>query len=338
MLTMFLLLEGFDVGAGMLQFVVGKTEAERRIVIAAIGPLWSWHEVWLVGFGGTLLLAFPAIMTASFSGFYLAIFLLIWSLVLRGVSIEVSGQIEEPLWRVGWHFCFVVSNVLLAVLIGATLGNVVRGVPLDSQGTFALSLFTDFRPTGNAGILDWYTLSVSAFLVLTLAAHGANGLAQRTDGPVHDRSMRVATGLWKVVIVLLAIVTIETWEVRPGFFSSMLHQPFGWLGLLAVGAGSISVVTGLNTRQEPLPLIGSGMFIAGLMIAGAAGLFPLMLRSTIAPEYSLSAFRTAADAHSLAIAIVWWPIALLLALGYFWFIFKSYSGKVRPTEDTQRPY
>jgi cytochrome bd-type quinol oxidase subunit 2 len=116
MLTMFVVLEGFDIGAGMLQYVVGKTEADRRTVIAAIGPLWSWNEVWLVGFGGTFLLAFPEMMTAAFSRFYLALLLLAWSLLLRGISIEVSGHIDGPLWSAGWHFCFVVSNVLLAVL------------------------------------------------------------------------------------------------------------------------------------------------------------------------------------------------------------------------------
>jgi cytochrome d ubiquinol oxidase subunit II len=277
-------------------------------------------------------------MTAAFSGFYLALFLLLWSLVLRGVSIEVSGHIEDPLWREGWHFCFVLSNVLLAVLIGAALGNVVRGVPLDSQGTFALPLFTNFRPQRSVGIFDWYTLSVAVFLLLTFAAHGATGLAQKTIGPVHERSIGTATFLWKIVFGLLAIVTVETWQVRPGFFSAMLHQPLGWLGLLGVGAGGISVLASLNTRRESRALIGSASFIAGLMIAGAAGIFPLILRSTVAPEYSLSAYRTAAEAHSLAIAIVWWPIALVFALGYFWFIYRNYSGKVRPTQDTQIPY
>ena len=338
MLTMFVLLEGFDIGAGMLQYVVGKTEAERRTVIAAIGPLWSWHEVWLVGFGGTFLLAFPAMMAAAFSGFYLALFLLLWSLVLRGVSIEVSGHIGDPLWRAGWHFCFVLSNVLVAVLIGAALGNVVRGVPLDSQGTFALQLFTNFRPQGIVGIVDWYTLSVAVFLLMTLAAHGATGLALKTDGRVHDRSIETAKFLWKLTFGLLAIVTVETWPVRPGFFSAMLHQPFGWLGMLGIGIGCISILRGLKTRRESLALIGSVSFIAGLMIAGAAGNFPLMLRSTISPEYSLSAYRTAADAHSLLIGLVWWPIALGFALGYFWFIYRNYSGKVRPTQDMQTPY
>ncbi len=205
MLVMFVVLEGFDIGAGTLQYVVGKTEAERRMVIAAIGPLWSWHEVWLVGFGGTLMAAFPSILAVSFAGFYLAFFLLLWCLVLRGVSIELSGHITDPLWRTGWHVIFVASNLLLAILIGAALGNVVRGVPLGADGKFALAFFTNFSPHGNVGILDWFTVSVAVFILATFAAHGANGLAQKTEGPVHDRSLRVARLLWKIVLGLLVV-------------------------------------------------------------------------------------------------------------------------------------
>ena len=134
MLTLFIILEGFDIGAGMLQYLVGKTESERRMVIAAIGPFWSWHEVWLIGFGGTLLVAFPAIFAASFSGFYLAFFLLLWALLLRGVSIEVSGHLADPLWRTAWHTLFVGANVLLAILIGAALFH-ERLAPAELAGT-----------------------------------------------------------------------------------------------------------------------------------------------------------------------------------------------------------
>lgn len=338
MLMMYVVLEGYDIGAGMLQYIVGKTDAERRTVVAAIGPLWSWHEVWLLGFGGTLLLAFPAVMTSVLSGFYLAIFLLIWALVLRGVSIELSGHIEDALWRSAWDFCFVASNTLLAILLGAALGNVLRGVSLDAQGNFALPLFTDFRPKGRVGILDWYTLSVALFMLSTFAAHGASGLAKRTSGLVHDRSIRLATRLWQVVIVLLAFVSVETWLVRPEFFAAMLHQPFGWLGILFVVAGLSTVRAGIKSKNDARALAGSAVFIAGLMIAGAAGVYPSMLRSTTIPDYSLSVYRTAADTHGLFIAIVWWPIALVFASGYFWFIHRNYRGKVRPATDVRTPY
>ena len=338
MLTMFVVLEGFDIGAGMLQYIVGKNEAERRMVIAAIGPLWSWHEVWLVGFGGTLLLAFPGIFAASFSGFYLAFILLLWALVLRGVSIEVSGHIADPMWRTGWHSCFVVSNMILAVLIGVALGNVLRGVPMRANGQFALSFFTNFSPRGHVGILDWYTMSVAVFVLLTFAAHGANGLAHRTDGAVHDRSAESARLLWKIVAALLVVITIETSKVHSELFSGMIHRPFGWLGLFCVLSGIISVFVSLRSRRESHAFVGSSVFIAGLVIAGAAGVFPLMLYSTLAPGNSLSAYQMAAAGHGLAIALVWWPIALILAIVYFAFIYRHYSGKVKLAQDMQRPY
>jgi cytochrome d ubiquinol oxidase subunit II len=338
MLLMFVVLEGFDIGAGMLQYVVGKTEAERRMVIAAIGPLWSWHEVWLVGFGGTLLLAFPPILAASFSGFYLAFILLLWALILRGVSIEFSGHIADPMWRTGWHHCFVASNVLLAILIGAALGNVLRGVPIGPEGKFALAFFTNFSPRGEVGILDWYTVSVAVFILVTFAGHGANGLAHRTEGPVRDRSLRLAAMLWKIIPALLVIITIETWAVHSELFSGMIRDPCGWVGLICVFGGIIAVFNGLQGRREARAILGSGMFIAGLVVAGAAGVFPYMLHSTLSPQYSMSAYQNAAAGHGLAVALVWWPMALIFAVGYFLFIYSHYSGKVQLAQDTQVPY
>jgi cytochrome d ubiquinol oxidase subunit II len=338
MLIMFLVLEGFDFGAGMLQYLVGKTEAERRLVIAAIGPLWSWHEVWLVGFGGTLLLSFPNVIASAFAGFYLALFLLLWALVLRGVALEVSGHLEEPLWRTGWHVVFVGANFLLAILIGAALGNLVRGVPLDANGKFALAFFTNFSPSGNVGILDWYTVSVAVFVAIIFAAHGATALALKTTGPVHDRSLRIAHALWKMILVLLVVISVESWHVRPDMFLGMIHQPFGWLGLIAVVVAIPAIFMGLKNGRELSAVIGSGGFIAGLMTAGAAGVFPIMLHSTLAPENSLSAFQNAAAGNGLVIALVWWPLSLIFAAAYFIFIYRHYTGKVKASEDTQTPY
>lgn len=339
MLMAFVVLEGFDIGAGILQPVVGKSDDERRIVISAIGPLWSWHEVWLVGFGGTFLLSFPGVMAATFSGFYLALMLLLWGLILRGVAMEVSGRIANPLWCTAWNFCFVASNVLLAVLVGAALGNIIRGVPLGRDGKFSLAFFTNFSPYGQVGILDWYTVSVAVFMVVIFAAHGANGLAQRTDGVVYRRSLAVSRLLWKIVLVFLAIITIETALVRPDLFAGMFRQPFGWLGLIAAGMGTIGVFTGLRQSDSSRALVASSVLIAGLMIAGSAGAFPLVLRSTLAPEYSVSAYHAAAGANGLAVALVWWPIAVIFSVGYFLFSFRYfYRGKVQLAVVRQTPY
>jgi cytochrome d ubiquinol oxidase subunit II len=338
MLIMFVMLEGFDLGAGMLQYLVGKTEAERRLVITAIGPLWSWHEVWLVGFGGTLMVAFPNVIASAFAGFYLALFLLLWVLVLRGVAIEVSGHIAEQLWRTGWHVVFVAANLLLAVLIGTALGNIVRGVPLDANGKFALVFFTHFSPSGNVGILDWYTVSVAVFVLVIFAAHGATALVLKTTGPVHDRSLWIASLLWKIILVLLVVVTVESWYVRPDLFLGIIHQPFGWLGLIAVVGAMPVIFMGLKYGRELTAVIGSGTFIAGLMIAGAAGVFPIMLHSTLAPEYSLSAYQNAAAGNGLVIALVWWPVSMVFAVVYFTFIYRNYTGKVKSSQDMQNPY
>jgi cytochrome d ubiquinol oxidase subunit II len=338
MLVMFIILDGFAIGAGMLQYAVGKTDAERRLVLRAIGPLWSWHEVWLVAFGGTLFVAFPSVLASAFAGFYLAFFLLLWSLVLRGVSHEVSGHSDDPLWRTGWHCCFVSANVLLAILIGAALGNVVRGVPLDARGRFTLSFFTNFGVRGHVGILDWYTVSVAIFTLVALAAHGAVALVLKTSGPVHDRSARLAKLLWNLVLALLIVITVESWYVRPDLFPGMLRQPFSWLGVAGVLGGLLAVFTGLRSRRETMSVAGSCAFLAGLMIAGAAGVFPVMLHSTLAPENSLTAYAGAATGHGLAIALIWWPVALVLSLGYSLFIHRHYAGKVKPAEDSHSPY
>ena len=129
--------------------------------------------MWLVGFGGTLIAAFPKLMATAFSGFYLALFLILWCLILRGFSIEVGGHSNDRLWQGFWDFVFVVSNVLLAVLFGVAAGNVARGVPLDANGNFSMAFFTNFSVRGNVGLLDWYTLSVAVFAVFCwqLMAH-----------------------------------------------------------------------------------------------------------------------------------------------------------------------
>src|SRR5258708_1221483 len=176
MLIIYVVLDGRNFGAGMLHWVVAKTPEERRQLIAAIGPLWTWHEVWLVGFGGTLLAVFPKLLASAFAGYYLALFLILWGLILRGMSIEVGGHINDRLWQGFWDFIFVFSNFLLAMWFGAAAVNLSRGVPLDAQGNFSMAFFTNFRTTGNVGLLDWYTVSFAIFVAVLLAAHGSTYL------------------------------------------------------------------------------------------------------------------------------------------------------------------
>src|SRR5580693_8157424 len=160
MVAMYVLLDGFDIGAGAVHLFIAKNDAERRTILRAIGPVWDGNEVWLLAAGGTLYFAFPLLYASSFSGFYLPLTMVLWLLMLRGIGIEFRSHIDSRLWQDFFDVIFSGSSILLAVFFGAALGNVVRGVPLDSTGYFFEPLWTNFRLGDETGILDWYTVLV----------------------------------------------------------------------------------------------------------------------------------------------------------------------------------
>jgi cytochrome bd ubiquinol oxidase subunit II len=338
MLIAYITLDGRNFGAGAIHYVVARTPPERKQVIAALGPLWSWHEVWLVSFGGTLLLAFPRLMASAFAGYYLALFLILWCFILRGVSIELGGHIDNRLWQSFWDFVLVVSNIFLATLCGVAAGNLIRGVPLDGDGSFSLAFFTDFRVHGNVGLLDWYTVSIAAFTVVLLAAHGATYLVLKTEGAVHDRSAALAKLLWAAVAPLFLAVSIETWLVRPELFAHPIHYFICWLGLLLFFASIVLLISGLTNRKEKRAFIASNLLLGSVIATGAASMFPVMLHSTLQPENSLTAYSVAASRGTLLIASAWWPIGLALTIIYAAFISRRYTGKVSAKSDIQGSY
>jgi cytochrome d ubiquinol oxidase subunit II len=338
MLTTYIVLDGRNFGAGILHWIVARNPSERRQVIAAIGPLWSWHEVWLVGTGGVMAMAFPRLMATAFSGCYLALFLILWCVLLRGISIEVGGHMNDRLWQTFWDAVFVLSNVLLAVLFGAALGNVARGVPLTPEGTFYLPFFTDFRIHGTVGLLDWYTVSMALFCVLILTAHGATYLTMKTEGAVHDRAAALARRLWLVVAPAFLLITLLTWRVRPELLQGLILRPLAWITLSVCVGSIIALVVGIRAGRERLALIGSTLLLFGLLMTGAAALFPVLLFSTINAAYRLTASDCAAPDQSLWIATGWWFPALVLAFIYLVIIQRHYSGKVNVSKDNQRLY
>src|SRR6267142_63721 len=158
MITAYVVLDGFDLGAGVLHLFIAKTDQERRAVIRTIGPVWDGNEVWLIAGGGTLYFAFPLLYASGFSGFYLPLMIVLWLLILRGIGIELRSHFDEPLWQQFFDFLFWVSSALLTIFFGAAMGNVIRGVPLNPEGYFFEPLWTDFRVGTSPGILDWYTV------------------------------------------------------------------------------------------------------------------------------------------------------------------------------------
>src|SRR5687767_740375 len=195
MLTLYVVLDGYDLGAGALHLLVARNDGERRQVLSVIGPYWGGIEVWLIAGAGSLYAVFPRVLAAAFSGFYLAIFLLLWCLILRGAAIEFRSHVGDRLWRAFWDAVWCGSSTLLALLFGAALGNLIRGVPLRADGWFSLALFTDWSARPPVGILDWYTALAAVFALGMLALQGALFLAWKTDGPVQQRSRNLARRL-----------------------------------------------------------------------------------------------------------------------------------------------
>jgi cytochrome d ubiquinol oxidase subunit II len=327
MLTLYVVLDGYDLGAGALHLVVARTDQERRTVLAAIGPYWDANEVWLIAGAGALFVAFPAVLAAGLSGFYLAMFLVVWCLILRAVAIEFRSHLREPLWRRFWDGLFALASAALPVLFGAALGNVIRGVPLTAEGWFQLTLFTSFLPREPVGILDAYTVLAGVFALIAIAGHGAAFLAWRTTGPVAERSRRFSLALFAGLAVLWPLTTLVTNAVNPALLAALPHRPLAWLGVALAVGGLVGTIHATLRRRPLAAFLGSSAFLAGMLIATAACLFPTLLRSTGDPARSITAFNAGATVSGLRTALIWWAIGFPLVVLYFVVLFRMHRGK-----------
>ncbi|HVP61874.1 MAG TPA: cytochrome d ubiquinol oxidase subunit II [Myxococcaceae bacterium] len=331
MLAVYVVLDGFDFGAGFLHLLVARTDAERRTVLAAIGPVWDGNEVWLLAGGGALFMAFPRAYAVGFSGFYMPLMLLLWVLILRGLSIELRGHVASPLWAAFWDATFAVGSTLIAIVLGAALGNVLRGVPLDTTSTFHIPLFDSFWPGRNSGVLDAYTVLVGVFTLLALGGHGGLYLALKTDGAVNARSLRAARLLWLGAGALFPLVTWGTVRVAPELPAVAGGRPLVWVLAALLIAAAAALVTGLVRRHPGLGFLGSAGTLFTLLGTGAAARWPVLLRSSVRPSLSLDAFAAATTDHGLRVALGWTLVGLPLACGYFLFLARLFRGKVQVT-------
>jgi cytochrome d ubiquinol oxidase subunit II len=328
MLAVYVVLDGLDFGAGIVHRFVARSDEERRTVLAAIGPIWDGNEVWLIAAGGVLFMAFPRVYSAAFSGFYLALMIVLWLLILRGIAIESRSRQQNPLWREFWDTVFSFASALLAVVLGTALGNVVRGVPLDATGSFAIPLFTDFQPGAQAGIFDWFTALVGVFTLCVLSGHGALYLVWKTTGPVQARSRAWARRAWLAVVPLWAVVTLATVWIQPTIFTNLFDRTWSLVFVLLMPGGLWGIFRSLKRYHELAAFLSSSAFLMGLMGATIVGNYPFWLRSTLNPDHSLTAANSASENYALQVGIVWWTIGMILAGGYFAYVFHSFRGKV----------
>ena len=332
MLTMYVLLDGFDLGAGVIHLFAARTNNERRMILQAIGPVWDGNEVWLIAAGGTLFFTFPVLYASSFSGFYLPLIMVLWFLMLRGISIELRSHIHDPVWISFWDGVFFVGSALLAIFYGAALGNVIRGVPLDKNGIFFEALWTDFNPySSNPGILDWYTILVGLLALAVLTTHGANYIAVKTEGVLNARARRIARRAWVATLVLALLVTIATFSVQPALSASFGSRPWEIIFPLIALAGLIGMGY-FNLRQRDLAaFFSSGAFIVGMLASTASSLYPLVLPA-VNPANSLTITNASGSQYGQTVGLVWWSIGMILAIVYFVLTYRLFWGKVRLTE------
>jgi len=328
MLTTYVVLDGFDLGAGVIYPFIAKTPEERRLVRRTIGPVWDGNEVWLIATGGTLYFAFPQLYASAFSGFYLPLMMVLWLLILRGIGIELRAHIDNRVWQSFFDFIFCGSSGLLALLFGAALGNVLRGVPLGPDGYFFLPLWTNFRVSGHPGVLDWYTIMAGVIALVTLTVHGALYVAIKTENDLCRRARSVAIILWPVQFFLTCTSLLATYFVRPHLLHNYGEHPLGVAVPVAVAAGLVLIIWAAPKGKPRLAFLGSTLYIAAMMVGAVFALYPVVLPASD-PDYSLTIFNAAAGHHGLVVGIAWWSLGLGLALGYFVFIYRMFRGKVQ---------
>lgn len=315
MITVYVVLDGFDLGVGALHLLVARDEVEREEAAAAIGPVWNGNEVWLLAGGGVLFMAFPRAYAGAFSGLYFGLILVLWLLVGRGLALELRHEVDHPLWRTACDTVFALSSAGLALVFGVALGNVVLGVPLDARGYFSLPLFAT---------LNWYALLIGVFGLVVLSVHGAAFLAFRTRGGLRARAAVWSRRLWWLALVLVVALVAPTYAVRPAMLTNLVDQPWR-LAFPALAIGALIAERVYQRRDRWGAAFGaSALFIVGLLTTMAAGLYPNLLPARDGHPYSLTVHNAAAGDHALTTALVWWPLGMVLAAVYFTFAYRMF--------------
>ena len=328
MLVAYVVLDGFDLGVGAIYKWVAKTPEERSLVRRSIGPVWDANEVWLLAAGGTLYFAFPALYAVSFSGFYLPLMMVLWLLIGRALGLELRSHLGDALFAEACDTVFMVSSLLLPVFFGAALGNVIRGVPLDADGTFFLPLWTNFRPGDRPGVLDWYTVTCGVVALAALATHGAHYLALRVGGDLNERARRLARLGTNLLPVLTLASLGATVAVRPAILSNFRSHPIGLLIPLAVASSLAVMAVAVRRHREQTAFFASVTYLASMLGGAAFALFPVLLPSTGNPARSLTIASAATGSYAMGVALGWWPIAFVLVAITFTHLYRTFRGKL----------
>jgi cytochrome bd ubiquinol oxidase subunit II len=330
MIVAYSVLDGFDMGAGILHLLIARTDDERRTILRSIGPVWDGNEVWLIAGGGTLYFAFPMLYAVSFSGFYLPLHIVLWLLILRGIGIEFRTHLASPVAANLFDGFFALSSFLLALFFGAALGNVIRGVSMGANQSFFEPLWTTLLPWGETGILDWYTIFTGLFTVLALMTHGALWVSLKALGEIRDRASSIADRVLPVLGIFTIVGVPLTVFVRPRTVRNYLEHPALFV-FPAVVMLTLFLAWKWNRSGRELPaFLASSTYIVSALAGVAAALYPALLPSSYGSQFDITIFNAAAGSYALRVGFLWWGLGMALATGYFIFLYRMYKGKLQP--------
>lgn len=318
-ITGYLILDGFDMGVGILHLFAAKNDHERRINLNTIGPIWDGNEVWLVLGGGALFAAFPIVYASLFSGFYPAMMLVLMVLILRPVAIEFRSKQESERWRKVWDVTFFLSSLLLALLLGIALGNIIRGVPLDQQGHINIgNILTLLHP---------FALVMGLTTIAMMAMHGALYINLKTEGEIQARVRGFMPKLMAAfaITAVLTVIFMFIGSYQPvAVYAQIWPIIFPLAAIISFGL----IPTFLKRGEEFKAFVASSAMIAFLMLSVAVGMFPNLLISTINEQYNLTITNAASQANTLIvmliIALIGMPFVLMYTAGVYYF----FRGKV----------
>jgi cytochrome d ubiquinol oxidase subunit II len=322
----YLVLDGFDLGVGILHPFVARTDGERRVILNAIGPIWDGNEVWLVVGGGVLFAAFPIVYAALFSGFYGAMMLVLFSLILRTVAIEFRSKMGSPGWRAVWDYVFFGASLGLAVLLGVALGNIARGIPLNQAGEVEVSNIFD--------LLNPFALLVGLTSIAMVTMHGALYLNLKTEGILQERVQRLVPITMAIFAVLAAVTGAAVFLQEDPIADGYLANPWRFIFPIAAAVAFVGAWLRFRGGREAIALGLSGITIALVIIAVGAGLYPNLLVSTTDPAFNMTTTNASSADNTLAILLIVAIIGIPFVLTYTSGVYYIFRGKVHLSHDS----
>jgi cytochrome d ubiquinol oxidase subunit II len=308
------LLDGFDLGIGALLPFIGKNKEEKDILISSIGPVWDGNEVWLITGGAALFAAFPQAYATAFSGFYMAIILVLFALIFRAVSMEFRANDEAR--AMIWEKAFIVGSVLAALLFGVALGNVIYGVPLDQHMEFTGNFFTLLRPVP----LIFGIVGLAAVLL-----QGASYAVMKTEGKLQERSLLAVRVLLRVNIVTAAIYFL----MMAITFRGLMDNPFFYAALLFTALGLAGIFFSIRKKNDRAPFWESSFSFIGLWLAAGAAHFPNLIKAVNNPDLSITIYNGSTGLQTLRLMSVIALVGMPIVIAYTIFVYRIFKGKAK---------